>query len=292
MPLPETKDLQARNLIAKYFQETDGSYMWWGQDPTRDGLYSLHFGFFPAEQSQATYADNQFALNSLIDQLIQRSGTINGEHVLDAGCGTGTLAFSIAERFPDSVVCGVNIVNVQLSAAADYRERTGVRNAYFLLQDYHQLGFSDMSFNRIFFCESFTHSNRKQDLLNETSRLLKPNGRLIMADCFVQKEELTDEEKDWLEQLSSGWAIPYFVRGNQVLDMLKVSGFQNVLVGNGTPNVLLSAKLLADICEEKLLEPDNTTAEVTLLNRKASIAFYRLLTAGTLGYYFITAEKN
>lgn len=93
---------------------------------------------------------------------------------LDVGTGTGDGALSIAERFPDANVVGVDVAPRMLAEAerkvpADVRER--VR---FQVADASRLPFADASFDLV------AHSNMIP-FLDEAARILRPGGHVLFS---------------------------------------------------------------------------------------------------------------
>lgn len=60
-----------------------------------------------------------------------------GQHVLDIGCGWGSMAFYLAEHF-DVEVTGITLSKEQLAVARRRAEERGLTNVHFELQDYRE----------------------------------------------------------------------------------------------------------------------------------------------------------
>lgn len=106
------------------------------------------------------------------------------ESVLDCGCGTGTLAI-IAKRHvgPEGRVCGVDLSKDQLKRARSKAQKEG------LAIEFHEgsideLPFSDKSFDAIFSTLMLHHvpETVKRSAFRQMRRVLKPNGRIVVAD--------------------------------------------------------------------------------------------------------------
>jgi len=70
----------------------------------------------------------------------------------------------------------------------------GQNLSHFSVQNYMEMAFSDKVFDRIIFCESFSHATNKPRTISEARRLLKNGGMMIIADCFVSRGDLTNDQ--------------------------------------------------------------------------------------------------
>ena len=113
-----------------------------------------------------------------------------GEQVLDVGCGTGTLAMEVARRVGRAGrVVGIDPGTQQIAYA---RSKAARRNlpTDFQIGVIEQLAFPDQTFDVVFSTLMMHHlpESLKRQGLAEIARVLKPGGRLIIAD-FKRKQE-------------------------------------------------------------------------------------------------------
>src|SRR5579863_8480021 len=113
-----------------------------------------------------------------------------GDQVLDVGCGTGTLAMSVARRVGRAGrVVGIDPGTEQIARA---RSKAARRNLpiEFQLGVIEQLAFPDQTFDVVFSTLMMHHlpAPLKRQGLAEIARVLKPGGRLVIAD-FKRKQE-------------------------------------------------------------------------------------------------------
>lgn len=104
--------------------------------------------------------------------------------VLDVGCGLGVGSDLIASAYPHAQVHGVNYSSQQVEKAAGSYPR---RNLSFVCADAIALPFPDNSVDRIFCVEAAMHFRTRADFLAEAGRVLRPGGRLFMADILCTK---------------------------------------------------------------------------------------------------------
>jgi len=126
--------------------------------------------------------------------LRQRTATLAdlrpGATVLDVGCGTGTLALEVKRRVGSAGrVVGIDPGNEQIARARAKAARRHVSVA-FQIGVIEQLAFPDQTFDVVLSTLMMHHlpASLKAQGLAEIARVLKPGGRVIIAD-FTRKQE-------------------------------------------------------------------------------------------------------
>jgi ubiquinone/menaquinone biosynthesis C-methylase UbiE len=113
-----------------------------------------------------------------------------GEHVLDVGCGTGTLALEVARRAGRAGhVTGIDPSTEQIVRARSKAARHNVP-IDFQIGVIEHLPFPDQTFDVVLSTLMMHHvpASLKRQGLAEIARVLKPGGRLIIADFKPKKE--------------------------------------------------------------------------------------------------------
>jgi ubiquinone/menaquinone biosynthesis C-methylase UbiE len=113
-----------------------------------------------------------------------------GEKVLDVGCGTGTLAMEVARRVGrEGSVAGIDPSTEQIARARSKAARHNVP-VEFQIGVIEQLAFPDQTFDVVLSTLMMHHlpAPLKRQGLAEIARVLKPGGRLVIAD-FKPKQE-------------------------------------------------------------------------------------------------------
>jgi ubiquinone/menaquinone biosynthesis C-methylase UbiE len=135
-----------------------------------------------------------FTFRGQMRELRQRTATLAhmqpGERVLDVGCGTGTLALIANEHVGrGGRVVGIDPGTEQIARACKKAARRNV-SIEFQTGVIEQLPFPDQTFDVVFSTLMMHHlpAPLKRQGLAEVARVLKPGGRLIIAD-FKRKQE-------------------------------------------------------------------------------------------------------
>jgi ubiquinone/menaquinone biosynthesis C-methylase UbiE len=135
-----------------------------------------------------------FVFRGQLRELRQRTANLAriepGEQVLDVGCGTGTLAMEVQRRVGSAGrVAGIDPGTEQIARA---RSKAARRHApvEFQIGVIEQLPFPDQTFDVVLSTLMMHHlpAGLKRQGLAEIARVLKPGGRLVIAD-FKRTQE-------------------------------------------------------------------------------------------------------
>ena len=143
-----------------------------------------------------------------------------GEQALDVGCGTGTLAMEVARRVgATGRVTGIDPGTQQIARA---RSKAARRNVpiKFQIGVIEQIPFPDQTFDVVLSTLMMHHlpAPLKRLGLGEIARVLKPGGRLVIAD-FKRKQE------------RQGRAARFHAGGSNLQDLavlVKNAGFEHL----------------------------------------------------------------
>jgi SAM-dependent methyltransferase len=124
-----------------------------------------------------------------------------GNAVLDIGCGAGVDTLIAAMMTgPSGRVCGIDSTPEMLARAEENLSRTHLRNVTFQKASAENLPFPDSEFNIVISNGALNLIPDKTKALSEAHRVLKPGGRLMIADQILTGRLPADTEqiiKSW-----------------------------------------------------------------------------------------------
>lgn len=129
-------------------------------------------------------------INQVRESLLEGADLARASRVLDIGCGTGTLAIAIKERFPHLEVLGIDPDPKALNRAIRKARRVSATIQF--TQGYsEELTYREGSFDRVFSSFMFHHvpDESKPQMLREAFRVLAPGGSFHMLDMARTGDE-------------------------------------------------------------------------------------------------------
>ena len=120
-----------------------------------------------------------------------------GEHVLDLGCGAGTDTLVAARMVgPEGHVTGIDMTPEMLSRARGASLESGVANVEFLEGEAERLPFPNESFDVVISNGVIDLIPDKDAVFSELQRVLRPGGRIQIADVTIQNPVSAEGRRD------------------------------------------------------------------------------------------------
>lgn len=124
----------------------------------------------------------------------------------DLGCGVwATMFHLLAGLDAPAKAIGLTLSSVQAHMADHARRDLGISNAFIVQGDFHNIPFR-CDFHLIYSIEAFIHSQEPDRYFREVTRLLAPDGRLILLDDFLVSN--ADRSQTWVKYYQDGWYVP------------------------------------------------------------------------------------
>ena len=204
------------------------------------------------ETPDTTLAQAEEAMLALTTE---RAEIADGMHVLELGCGWGSLTLYLAERFPNAKITGVSNSRSQREyILATARER-GLANVRIITADINNFvapGFYD----RVVSVEMFEHLRNHARMLQRIADWLRPSGK-VFVHHFCHREYCYPYEVSG----PSDWMAQYFFTGGMMPSFDLLSRYPRDLKVEASWKV--NGKHYERTCNDWLKLQDRNRAEVT-----------------------------
>lgn len=122
------------------------------------------------------------------------AGLRGGDVVADLGCGAGIDTLLAAQAVaPNGCAVGVELLPDMVQRARAHAAEMDIHNVAFHQAEMESLPLPDASIDVIISNGAINLSARKSRVLAEAHRVLRPGGRLCVADLTIRAEELPTE---------------------------------------------------------------------------------------------------
>ena len=116
----------------------------------------------------------------MVKDIVDKMCLVDGNHVLDAGCGTGNLQKEIVTRNLEVEVRAIDFSKEMLNRAIG--KKLGSNITYKCVDITKKLPFSDSLFDVVVSSNVIYTLKNGESIISELNRVLKPGGLLIISD--------------------------------------------------------------------------------------------------------------
>jgi cyclopropane-fatty-acyl-phospholipid synthase len=130
------------------------------------------------------------------------AGLADGQHILELGCGWGSLSLWMAEHFPQSGITAVSNSHSQRAHIEAQATARGLSNLRVITADMNAFQ-PEARFDRIVSVEMFEHMSNWEALLRRIHTWLKPDGALFLHVFSHTTQPYrfdTADKSDWIAQ--------------------------------------------------------------------------------------------
>lgn len=213
--------------LEQYYSEAGPDYAAWSPE------FNMHFGYFRAG---ANPLRREAMLEQMNAEVLARLHVADhpAPRLLDLGCGLGATLRSFARRMPSAHLFGLTRVPWQVEHATALNKTAGCDDRIRILEgDYEDTILPRAAYDGVYALESSCHAHGadKAGLLAEAHRLLRPGGRLVIADGFLTAPPLANPLQQRIyRKLCECWVIEELAQLDAFTRRLEQLGFTNIAV--------------------------------------------------------------
>jgi ubiquinone/menaquinone biosynthesis C-methylase UbiE len=220
--------------IVDYYAATENAYK---DSWDLDNSLSIHYGYW--DEKVKNFPQSLLRMNEVMMEVAAIKQT---DTILDAGCGIGGSSFFLAEKI-DCKITGISLSERQVAKATELALKKKIDNRVeFKVMNYCATLFPDESFDIVWGCESICYADDKAQFVKEAYRLLRPGGRLVVADGFVT--DFKNNENPTIMNWLDGWQVNYLETPERFEQFMSETGFQNISYRNISQHTLHSSRRL------------------------------------------------
>ncbi len=213
--------------LEQYYSEAGPDYAAWSAE------YNMHFGYYSWGMNPLDREAMLESMNGEVLRRLQLDARV-AVQVLDMGCGLGATLRSFSRRLPRAEMTGITLVpwqierGTQMNQACDGGERIDLIEG-----DYERVPLPGGTMDGAYALESSCHAHgaAKGSLLCEAYRVLRPGGRFVMTDGFLEHGgAMAGWQSRIYDKLCECWVIEQLGVVDEVVREMERIGFRNVQV--------------------------------------------------------------
>jgi tocopherol O-methyltransferase len=205
--------------IIQYYKDTENAYK---DSWDLNNSLAIHYGYW--DKAVRSFPESLIRMNEV---MMIAAGIKPTDWVLDAGCGVGGSSIFLASTLGCRVT-GITLSERQVRQAIENAKKNESIDGLvdFKVMNYCATDFPDASFDVVWACESICYADSKEQFIKEAYRLLKPGGRLVVADGFVSA--FGNNDNPIIRQWIDGWQVNYLETPQRFESFMQQTGFQNI----------------------------------------------------------------
>ena len=282
----------AADSFQRYYEEAGPDYAAWSPQ------FNMHFGFFRRGMNPVNREAMLEQMNREVLARLQLTG--DRPRILDMGFGLGATLRSIARRLPSARLHGITFVPWQLEQGRLLNQSDPQSKSINLsLGNYEHTAYPSASFDAVYAIESSCYSagENKSRFIREAHRILRPGGRIVVADGFVGPGKFYGAQHAIYRALCDCWAIDTMGHIEEFTRELERAGFHDIVAEQ------LQARVTPSVLHVPWVTLKFLLTSVVFGNRKMTRARWNNVLApillplvgypiGPLAYYLVSATRR